>query len=309
MRSPRPPEERREGDHDRREDTGDDADERDPGEADDRQPGLGRPKPDEPERARQIDQRGRSDDDDGAEGGLREVARDAGRDKEQRDDRDRRDDAGHLRLASGGLGDGGPRRAGTHRESRCEGTADIRGAERDQLLVLIHPVPGPRGEGPREHAGVGQRHDGDREAPREHRRQVAETDSRDRQPRQALRHRTDHVHARRGQTGDRGHDGRGDRGQDDPHRGAVDEPRDDHDGQRRDAHAERQRMRIPVGHALGEGDRLRYEAIGVRREPEELRQLRNDDGQRDPVEIADPDRGRQQVGQQTEVQETERDPQ
>ncbi len=68
-------------------------------------------------------------------------------------------------------------------------------------------------------------------------------------------------------------------------------------------------MRIPAGHALGEGDRLRYEAIGVRREPEELRQLPDDDGQRDPIEIADPDRARQQVGQQTEVQEPERDPQ
>ena len=46
---------------------------------------------------------------------------------------------------------------------------------------------------------------------------------------------------------------------------------------------------------------------GVDREPEQLRELADEDGQRDPVQVADPDRLRQQLREQPEPQDAEGD--
>ena len=45
----------------------------------------------------------------------------------------------------------------------------------------------------------------------------------------------------------------------------------------------------------------------VDREPEQLRELADEDGQRDPVQVPDPDRLRQQLREQAEAQDAERD--
>ena len=58
--------------------------------------------------------------------------------------------------------------------------------------------------------------------------------------------------------------------------------------------------RLPVDQALDEAGDLAEEPVGVDREPEQLRQLADQDGQRQPVHVADHRRPGQQVGDEAQ---------
>ena len=78
-----------------------------------------------------------------------------------------------------------------------------------------------------------------------------------------------------------------------------------------DAETERERRRVRQarGQAPAEGDRLGWHALALDREAEELGQLPDEDREREPVQRADPDRLRQQFGEDAEAEDAERDAQ
>ena len=77
-------------------------------------------------------------------------------------------------LPAGRLGDRRPRGARADREAARQCRAQVRGAERDELLVLVDPLAAAQRERPRQDARVGQRDDGDGEAAGQHRQQVGD---------------------------------------------------------------------------------------------------------------------------------------
>ena len=76
----------------------------------------------------------------------------------------RADDAGQLRPGARGLGDRRARRAAADRKALEESGGEVGRPEPHHLLVGVDIRAGPRGIGAREHAGVGERHEGDRAA-------------------------------------------------------------------------------------------------------------------------------------------------
>ena len=77
---------------------------------------------------------------------------------------------------------------------------------------------------------------------------------------------------------------------------------DDHD--RGDADRERRDDGLPVRDPSHEGGRLVQQPLGVGREAEDLRELAHDHGERDPVQVAESDREREQVGQVAEPEQS-----
>jgi hypothetical protein len=103
-------------------------------------------------------------------------------------------------------------------------------------------------------------------------------------------------------------EGRPDGGDDDAGGGPTHEPGDDHHRERASPDTESSHVRRPSGHAAHERQRLRHDPVDVGRKAEQFGQLSHDDRQRDPVEVADPDRLREQVREQPQVEDAERDP-
>ena len=110
-------------------------------------------------------------------------------------------------------------------------------------------------------------------------------------------------------------DGEVEHGRDDRGAGDRDEHRGDLRGDAReheqhdehgDADRERRRRRVS-SRCSNERAHLVDEAVGVGREPEELRQLADDDRDRQPVHVADLHLAREQVGDEAELAEAEAD--
>ena len=85
-----------------------------------------------------VGERQRGRDDDGAEGGLRHVLHQPGREHQDEGDDRGADHPGHLRPGPGLLRDGGARPAGADREALEEAGGDVGGTDADHLLVAAH---------------------------------------------------------------------------------------------------------------------------------------------------------------------------
>ena len=77
---------------------------------------------------------------DGREHGLRQVAQQAGREEHDDQREQRGDQARHRRACPGALVDQRLRHAAAHRKAAAEPRQEIRGAERQQLLVGVEPI-------------------------------------------------------------------------------------------------------------------------------------------------------------------------
>ena len=140
---------------------------------------------------------GRGDHDRGQCGGG-QMLEQVRRHHQQQGNGERADDSGQLRSGARGLGHGRARRTAADRKALKESGGQIGGAEPHHLLVGVDIRAGPRRIGAREHAGVGERHQGDGAAADQDRDDIGVGDPRDRERRQALGERTEdrHVGAR-----------------------------------------------------------------------------------------------------------------
>ena len=119
----------------------------------------------------------------------------SGASEQQQRDRHRTDDTGELSPGARGLGDRGARGAAADRKALEESGGQVGGAQADHLLVRVDVAAGLRRIGAGEDTGVGERYQGDGTAADHHRADVGETDPRHGERRQALRQRTEHIHA------------------------------------------------------------------------------------------------------------------
>ena len=241
-------------------------------------------------------------DHDGGEGRGRDGRQQTGHDDEQHDDGARADEAGDLRPGAGRLRDRGARRAPAGREPTEQAGRHVHDAEGPQLVVGVHALAAAGGERVRDDARVGERDQGDPERRREEGHQVGPRDGREADGRQPARYLADHLqlgreaedvddHARR-------HDG---------HEDARDPARDppQPEDQRQAAHPDEQGDRddLPVGDPLHQANDATDDVIGVHGEAQQLRELGDHDREGDAVHVADPDRPRQEVGDEAQARD------
>ena len=106
--------------------------------------------------------------------------------QQQEGNSQRADNAGQLSPGAGGFGHGGAGATAADREALKKSGRKIGGSEPNHLLVGIDTSAGSCRIGTREHAGIGERHQGDGEAANQHWDDIGVGDPRDREPRQAL---------------------------------------------------------------------------------------------------------------------------
>ena len=131
----------------------------------------------------------------GGQRGRGQVPEQVRRHQQQRGNRERADDTGQLRPGARGLGDRRARRTRADRKALEESGDQVGSTQPHHLLIRIDKGPGARGVRAREHAGVGERHEGNREAAEQHRDDVTIRDRRESECGQALRQRTEDRHA------------------------------------------------------------------------------------------------------------------
>ena len=229
------------------------------------------------------------------------------RHQQQQGHAERADDAGQLGSGARGLGHRRARRTAADRKALEESGGQVGGAEADHLLVGIDIGARSRRIGARQHAGVGERHQGDGEPADQDGTDVGVGDPGDGEGRQALRQRAEHRHARaRGQIQRAHDDGRADhRDQDAGHALAALQQQDHRQG----ACADRERR--PVGsaaqHRRGDGPQASQRPVALDREPEELGQLADQHRQRNAVHVAVADRLGQQFGDEAQTRQAGQD--
>ena len=248
---------------------------------------------------RHVHERERRGDDDGRERGLREVGEQRVQEEEKDGDDPGADEPGQLRLCPGLLGHRGARPARRDCEPLDETGGEVRGPHPDHLLIGLDLVTAPSSEARRGRNRVGERHEGDAHGGDEERPDVVELGPRQLRRRNTLRQGADRGHAFRREVEDRRESGCAcDRDQDCRH--ALGHLRKhEQDDQHGDADPESSPDRlVEVGE---ERAHLLEEAVGVGREPEELRQLADDDGDRQAVHVADLHLAREEVGDESEL--------
>ena len=210
-----------------------------------------------------------------------------------------RDQAGELGPAADRVADGGAAAAAADRESLQQAGAEVGGAEGEQLALRVDGLAVPRREGAAGEDVVGVADEGDAERRRQHRSQVGGAQVREpgtgtpagisptrRTPWSARSSSAAAAVAPSmpsSATGARGASGggeqhRGQRGQAEGRRGAV-------------------HLVEPAQHLPQLGD----EPVGVLGDAEQLAELGGDHDRRDPGQVADQDRARQQVGQRAQT--------
>jgi hypothetical protein len=178
---------------------------------------------------------------------------------------------------------------------------DVGGADADHLLVASDPLALASGEGRCRRHGVRERDDRDGERSGEQRRHVTPADSREREGRKALWEHADRVDAlgleveQVDRHGGQHHD-------DEDTRDLGQQPVQEQDADQ-GTHAEEggRRVGLAVREPHHEGAHLVHQPVSIDGEPEELGQLTDDDGQRQPVHVADLGRLRQQVRDEPEL--------
>ncbi len=258
-----------------------------------------------PERA-EVRQRQRGGDDHTGERRLREIRQERVQEEEQDRDEAGADDAGELRLRARLLRHGGARSAGGDREALEEPGGDVRGADADHLLVRLQLVAAPRREARRGGDRVGERHehDADRREQRAGRRRrptsTATTVSgspgaacpRWRRPRTARSRTADTIVAPATATRTAGMRvvilGSTSRTTSTPTPTAI-------------------APACVASRCLDERPQLVDEPVGVGGEAEQLRQLADDDRDREAVHVADLHLAREQVGDEAQLGDAEPD--
>ncbi len=248
-----------------------------------------------------VGQGQRRRDDDGGEGRLGEVAEQARSQHEHQDDERRPDDAGELGPGPRPLRDRRTGPAGADGEALEETGRQVGRADARHLLVAADLLPRTGREGRRVGDRVGQRHQGDADGPAQQQWQVGEPHGGDGERREALGQFPDQVDTVLAQAED---DGRGDR-QDDHHEHRRDlrqealQHQDDEDPA--DADRGGGRDRRPVGEAPHDAGGLADQTVRVDREAEQLGELTDQDGQRQPVHVADHRRPGDQICDEAEL--------
>ena len=297
VRAPGPADEVQQRERDRDPDAPEHAEHGDAGERHHRQRELRASPAVQPPRGRDVDQAQDRDDHDGRERRLRQVVHEAGSDdQEQRQDAGA-DEAGDLAASADVLGDGGARAARGDREPLEEPGRDVRDAEDRQLLVLVDVLAEPAGVAARQDARVGERHEGDPDRRGEERLEVLERDVGHAESRQAGGNVADHGHLI-GETEHGDHRRRADDREEDARDLRRDPAQAEDQRERRDADRERGRVGLvePVTKSRTPGaGPLRFD-----REPEELGELRDDDGHGDAHQVAEAHGHRQQLGHEAE---------
>ena len=211
------------------------------------------------------------------------------------------DEPGELRLRARLFCNGCPRAARADREALEQARGDVRGADPDHLLAPVDVLTGPLGERRCRRDRVGQCDKRDACCAAEQEREVGEADAGERQRWESLRQRPDEtdpvlVEVEQVRREDREDDRDEDRG-DLRQQPLQDE--DHHEAERSDR--KRGGHRLAVGDTVDEPPQLGDEAVGVDGEPEQLRQLPDQDRHREAVHVADHRRLRQQVGDEAEL--------
>ena len=254
---------------------------------------------------RQIHQRQRRGDHHRRERGLRQVGEQ--RVQEEKEDRDEpgADQAGQLGLRPRLLGDRGPRAARRDREPLEEAGRDVRRADADHLLIGLDLFSATGREAGRGRDRVGQRDQGDAERRQQQRRDVTGI----RPGKSRGGHSLGQGPDRRDPVVGEAEDRRDDRGRDDSdedRRQALGEERK-HEQDGEDGEPEHERGGVRLAEAFHERLQLAEEGVGVGREPEQLRQLSDDDRDPEAVHVADLHLFGEQVGDEPELAEAEAD--
>ena len=253
-------------------------------------------------RTRDVDQGERGGDQHGGQRRLREVLEERGQEHEQRDEDGGAHQTSDLGLGARLRGDGGPRAADRDREALKEAGGDVRRPDADHLLVGVDLVAATGGEARRRRDRVGQRHQHDAQ----------------RGDASASARRTQPVH--------------GNVGEGSP-AGSVPTVATPYSARpkaavttvapttatstagtrlvRRGRPKSTAKVASPTTSVVTlvsiepreEGLHLGDEPVGVGREAEELGQLADDDGDRQPVHVADLHLLREQVGDEAELAE------
>ncbi len=253
----------------------------------------------------QVDERQRGGDHDGGERRLWEVGEERVEEHQEDDDEPGADEVRHLGLGARLLGDRSARTAGGDGEPLEEAGGDVGRADADHLLVRLQLVAASRGEGRCGGDGVGERHEHDADGGQDQRPDITDRGERERRARDALWQRPDGCNPVVGQAQRR----RQDRRTRDRHQHRRDPARDPRKEEQHEERADtdRERSTLRAIDVLDELADLVTEAVGVGREPEELRELAHDDRDGEPVHVADLHFTREQVGDETELGDTEGD--
>ncbi len=214
------------------------------------------------------------------------------------------DHPGHLRARPGLFGHRGARAAGADREALEEAGGDVRRTDPDHLLVAAHPLAAAGGERRRRRHRVGEGDDRDGHGTEEELGQVGPGHRRDGERREALRQHADGLDTRVLQV----EQVDGERGEHAPRPappGTFGSSRCSSRMPTRDATPMTAAVGLTSPSATPETKRLRLvdQAVGVDREPEQLGQLADHDGERQAVHVADLGRLGQQVGDEAEVRQ------
>ena len=144
VRPPAVPKELDDGDHDRQTDPWNGSQHGHTDEADNRQPEFPALDTIDSLEVGNFDQADRRGDDDRGQSCGGQMLEKIRRHQQQQGDGERADDAGHLRLGTGGLRNGRARRAAADREALEKSRGQIGRAKPHHLLVGVDVSPGPR---------------------------------------------------------------------------------------------------------------------------------------------------------------------
>ncbi len=243
---------------------------------------------------------------DGAKQGAGQVPQQAGGNDQHQADDGGTHDAGNLRARTGRLGhrrargtaaDGGP----------LEQTgANVSHPDGNRLVILADAGARTRRQGAREHAGIGERQQGNDGGARQQLVQVVPRHQRQMRHRQPLRQTTEHTDVCRLAQVKPGRDGGG-RDHRNEHTGPLRAPVAQRQDQCQAASANGQRHAVDMAcrHALPQRHGLVDQIVAICGKAEHLGQRANDDRQRNGIQKADADRPGKQIRQDTEARKSE----
>jgi hypothetical protein len=268
--------------------------------------------------AHQIDETNRRHEDDRGQRGHGQVGHRAGQEEQDQQHRSRRDESRELRSRTSSLRCAGARRACADRVAADEAACQIGASQRHQLAVRIGLLAVSLAEAPTGGGRVGEAQEGQADGARQQRDRLVDTQRRHAEGREAAPDRAQDLDAERlevkGIARHQGHD-EGQQG----HRQPRQQPAADEHGED-DEHAEDDRRQIQVVGADGQDERVEHhprlehgpdaadhaQQVRERRVAQDLGDLTDGDIDADTGQVADEDRLRQQVGEETERCEAHR---
>ena len=236
-----------------------------------------------------------------------QVLQQIGCQQQQQGDGHGADHAGELGLRARGFGDRRARGAAADRKPLEQPSGQVGGAQADHLLVRIDLGAGLGRIRARQDAGVGERHHGDGAAADHHLAEVGETDPRQRERRQALRQRTEHLHPGALVEAEHADRDRGAHDRDQEARDSLEALEQQDRRQRAGADRERRPVGLAAQHRLGDLHEVAQRPGAVDRKAEQLGQLADQHRERDAVHVAVADRLGQQLGDESQAHRADQD--